>query len=115
MKKLLLLLPLLALASCRYPSKYEAETACDEWVDKGREWIYMRNKEDLLYMSSEYSIYSEKWRQLPEYVEEINDIRYCQHEQETRQYIGWDNGKKAGEKYYLGTIPDRKIIKRFRY
>ena len=76
----------------------------------------MRDKEDLPYMmSSQYPRNSQRWRELPKYLEEIRDIRYCQHEHETRQYIGWDNGKKAGQKYYLGTIPDRKIIKRFRY
>ena len=118
MKKLLLLLPLLALASCSYPSKYEAKTACDEWVEKGGEYIYMRNTQDMLGLASKYlagMITKEEFFEEPEYVEENIDIRYCQNEEETRQYIGWESGKKSGEKYYSGEMPDRKIIKRFRY
>ena len=41
MKRLLLLLPLLTLASCSYPSKQEAEIACYEWASKGGEYIYI--------------------------------------------------------------------------
>ena len=41
MKRLLVLLPLLALASCSYPSKQEAEIACYEWASKGGEYIYI--------------------------------------------------------------------------
>ena len=48
-------------------------------------------------------------------IEEKSKIRYCTHEKYTRQYLGWDNGKKAGDKYYSQAIPDRKIAKRFRY
>ena len=118
MKKLFLLLPLLALASCSYPSKYEAEAACDEWARKGGRYIYVRYKDNQTSLAGKYlagELTPDEYLQAPEYTEDKYRIRDCQHESETRQYIGWDKGTKAGEKYYSGELPEWKIIKRFRY
>ena len=114
MIKLLALLPLLALASCSYPSKYEAETACYEWVKKGGSYIYVR-KNSLARDFVAGKITPEEFLNSPDFVEQKMRTRYCQYEEVTRQYIGWGNGTKAGKKYSSDEMPDRKIIKRFRY
>ena len=118
MKKLLLLLPLLALSSCSYPSKYEAEAACDRWARKGGKYIYVRYKDNQTSLAGKYlagELTPDEYLQAPKYTEYKYKTRDCQHESETRQYIGWDKGTKAGEKYYSGELPEWKIIKRFRY
>ena len=118
MIKLLALLSLLALASCSYPSKYEAKAACGEWEKKGGKYIYVRYKDNQISLAGKYlagELTPDEYLQAPKYTEDKSRIRFCQHESETRQYIGWDRGTKAGEKYYSGELPDKKIVKRFRY
>ena len=121
MKRVLLLLPLLALASCSYPSKQEAEIACYEWASKGGEYIYIDRDHDYDWEKSldlvQGKISRDEYFRLTDarITERPRDVRRCVHEKETRQYIGWDNGKKAGEKYTSGAGTDRKIVRRFRY
>ena len=73
MRKLLLLLPLLALASCSYPSKYEAEAACDEWARKGGKYIYVRYKDNQTSLAGKYlagEITPDEYLQSPKYTED---------------------------------------------
>lgn len=117
MIKLFALLPLLALASCGYPSKYEAEAACDEWVEKGGEYIYLRmNPKFSIGMILDLEVgrmTQEEYDKFSEFKREPAKVRYCTFERETRQYLGWDSGHKAGEIEVSDN--QRKIIKRFRY
>ena len=116
MRKLLLLLPLLTLASCSYPSKYEAKAACGEWVNRGGEYIHFQGRErDAFFKFRVGDITADEYLNKYKPTEENRKIRYCTHEKETRQYLGWDSGKKEGETWVWGDQTDRKIIKRFRY
>ena len=120
MKRLLLLLSLLALASCGYPSKLEADSACDEWVTRGGEYFYLRDSDEGLYggATSDYltgKISVEEFRRRHKFVREKSWVRRCEHEVETRQYLGWDSGIKAGTEYTPGTSSGGKIVRRFRY
>ena len=93
MKRILLLLPLLALASCSYPSKYEAEFACDEW---------------------KFSQYKRKDKTQNN---EEKDYHYlCEPESETKQIIGIRFTGNSG-KYVGHRTDDYQIwaLKRFRY
>ena len=93
MKRLLLLLPLLALASCGYPSKHEAEFACDEWR------------------------FSQlKKRDRTKNAEEKDYSYYCESESETKQILGvrlkGNSGKHIG---YRTDDYQIWVLKRFRY
>ena len=93
MKQLLLLLPMLAITSYGYPSKYEAEFACDEWR------------------------FSQlKKRDKTKNAEEKDYSYYCESESETKQILGirlkGNSGKNIGHRTDDYQI---LVLKRYRY
>ena len=101
MKRLSVVLLLLGLAGCKYPSKIQADEACLEWWKKGETVTYTRN-----------TTRQERSRDgdIPKSVTLTEETRWCLLESETKQYLGYEqklNGK--GEELSLD------VVKHFRY
>ena len=93
----------------KYKTKFEADSACRRWVEKGPEYQYQFETID---ESAGELIFPKRWSGL-------RYSRKCVHEPETRTYIGWEDKGRTKEKYYLEDVKeyryDNKIIKRFHY
>ena len=118
MKRLLLLLPLLGLASCSYPSKQEAKTACDQWVEKGGMYVWKspemwrKNEWDLINGLIDHDTY----KKIATVKTSFSNIRSCEHEKETKQFLGYTSSRKEGEIYWWGKEGrNRRIVRYFRY
>ena len=98
-----------AISSCSYGSKYEAEIACNKWIEKGG--VYTEYFNDYEYNLEDFTRKDiRKEEKLP--------LRYCIEEAETEQFIGFE--KKTVKE---GAVVEREwgknygseITQRFRY
>jgi hypothetical protein len=82
MKRLSVVLLLLGLAGCNYPSKLEARRACERWESQEKELSQIK------YIKTETA----DWVHLPA-VNEDNIItsRYCEDDSDIRQFVGHEN------------------------
>jgi hypothetical protein len=71
----------LALSSCTYGSRYEAEIACNKWAEEGG--FYTESFSDYEY---DFENFSRKDIQKQEKVL----LRYCNEEAETEQFLGFE-------------------------
>ena len=82
MKAWTLLLVVLAVSSCKYDSKIEADNACYAWEAKGFSYtsVNIRNN------------YKGDKKNPPDHqtFTSTSDSRQCVHEPETRQYLGYE-------------------------
>ena len=123
----------------KYNSKLEARRACDDWAKKaGQFTVVDQEKLDSLvephdpkngppngqkygsahsYRQAEYKRYLYE-RDVAGATKEIN-LRFCQFEQETRQYLGFSEGRYKANKIYSPNESskrfDRRIVKYFRF
>ena len=67
-----------AISSCSYGSKYEAEIACNKWIEKGG--FYTEYFDDYEYNFENFT--SKEIRK-----EEKLPLRYCKEEAETEQFF----------------------------
>ena len=108
MKRLPVVLLLLGLAGCYYPSILEARRACTRWENQEKELSQIK------YIKTE----TEDWIHLPA-VNENNIItsRYCEDDSNTRQFAGYENYAIQDETWENkeGKKGEWKEIKNFHY
>ena len=103
---LLLLTPIL-LVSCNstYPSREQAQTACNEWKDKGKELTYTKQ------VKREKSYLDGGGYEMVE-IKENEWNRFCTEEHVTRQFLGkrvlFNTSTSSGRFTY-------KVAKNYRY
>ena len=143
MKRLSIFLILLGLVGCNYPSKEQAEIACDEWKEKGvtQDWIkpYSEDERLTIIHSRATGIMQERYKMKfgrhPDWDDggprpEDYDIakerfkepqgsvssRYCRLEKDTAQYLGYENNLIKNSEWVKDEEEgDYKIVKQFRY
>jgi len=74
----------------KYGSFTEAKRACDKWTNNG---VNYKTKS--------------AWGTFPK------KSRFCQHDKETNQFLGWEYQNVEENKIYINKLFDRKVIKRF--
>ena len=134
-KHLSVVLLLLGLAGCKYPSRIQADNACDEWKGRVSKATYIRD-----YTDSEISeAYEKVEKEYPYYetagvlqgdggkrrhmielksvrlaikkgITETKNARWCRLEEDTNQYLGYE--EKRDDK---GKLFSTEIVKYFRY
>ena len=101
-KRLSVVLLLLGLAGCAYPSRDQARQGCDEWENK---------EETITYRIEQRG-------------EQSFGNRYCREEEETKQYLGYevtfvkedyDKADKVFTRNPWFGIARWKVVKHFRY
>ncbi len=106
---LITLFPFLLVVGCdgKYPSMKQAEVACSDWWDTGKE--------------IKYKVWSDK---LQGGFDSSAFNRKCELEEATNQYLGYqgkfseEEREKAGKMLEFSTMPfasDYKVVKNFRY
>ena len=103
MKRLSVFLLLLGLVGCKYPSREQAEIACEEWKEKGTNALYIDPNLDV---GNKTTIYT----------------RHCNEGEATTQFLGWENTErvrliKDGKLKEANDVnwKNAEIVKRFRY
>ena len=97
MKRLSVVILLLVLMGCNYPSRSQERTACNEW----------ENKEETI-----------RYR-IEQRGEQSFGNRYCREEEKTNQYLGYEIPFAKQDKVFTRNpwraIDRGKVVKHFRY
>ena len=103
MKRLSIVLLLLGLVGCNYPSREQADRACNEWKDRGASMTFA-NKSQLSYEH-------EKNKVVPVF------SRSCKEETAENQILGKENRKIENGTWTReeSDYEDWKVVKNFRY
>lgn len=103
----------------KYPSRIEAKDACHEWASDGGNFtsryippLEGPRMEDI--MKAPLGMTMEEISE-PFYVTHSSPTRRCILEEDTRQFLGQQTGKKNAKYQFQKDIPPSKIVKRFRY
>jgi tetrahydromethanopterin S-methyltransferase subunit A len=140
MKRLSVVLLLLGLAGCNYPSSEQARGACEDWADKNREVTFVEviPAEDISRLEKKIQDLKD-WRNnssnkewmysIEELIEKKREeakektithevtARWCFEEEKTNQFLGYENLRATNGTWENkeGMMLDEKIVKHFRY
>ena len=145
MKRLSVVLLLLGLAGCNYPSRRQAEIGCNVWADRNREVTFVETipakpykstlEQDLKAIedffssgigsfseeeSIENAIKRDKKKKADSREKKVSHevtARWCFEEEETNQFLGYENlrATKGTWENKKGMTLDEKVVKHFRY
>ena len=145
MKRLSVVILLVGLVGCKYPSRRQAEIGCNVWADRKREVTFVETipakpykstlEQDLKEIedffssgigsfseegSIENAIKRDKKKKADSRENKVSHeitARWCFEEEKTNQFLGYENlrATKGTWENKKGMTSDEKIIKHFRY
>jgi hypothetical protein len=111
---------LFVLAGCTYNSMVDAQRACNEWAQNGIKYQFKGYRQEHPSGVNCVGVDTRCWAEeisVPHVYEEIN--RWCNLEEETRQYLGWEDLEINSENILLEKqkliFKNKKIKHYFRY
>lgn len=100
----------------KYPSKAEAQVACRNWAKRGGWFTYDSRHPHIMPSDEVWEMMDTALRN--EYLKPYSNVRKnrrsCEHERETRQLLGYEQGRE-GKHYQWKDLPKRRVKKRFSY